>query len=104
MKVELLYFAGCPNYEALTPRLRELVDEAGVEAEVELRRVDSDEEARRLRFLGSPTVRVDGSDVERGADERQGFALQCRLYRTADGVIGAPPDDWILEALSERQA
>ncbi|HZA89633.1 MAG TPA: hypothetical protein VE401_05320 [Solirubrobacterales bacterium] len=103
MKVELLYFDGCPNYESLAPRLRELADGAGVSAEVRLRRVESDDEARRLRFLGSPTVRVDGRDVERGAEEREGYALQCRLYRTANGVTGTPPDNWILEALHGHQ-
>ena len=104
MKVELLYFDGCPNYESLAPRLRELATRVGVSAEVRLRRVESDEEARGLRFLGSPTVRVDGRDVERGAEERDGYALQCRLYRTANGVTGTPPDDWILEALHGHQA
>ena len=103
MKVELLYFDGCPNYESVVPRVRELLGQAGVSADVELRRIESDEDARRLRFLGSPTVRVDGRDVEPGADERAGYALQCRLYRTAAGVAGAPPDDWIIAALREHQ-
>lgn len=99
MKVELLYFDGCPNYEALVPHLRALLDQAGANAELELRRVESEREAKRARFLGSPTVRVDGRDVEAGAEELQGYGLQCRLYRTADGVSGVPPDDWILAAL-----
>jgi len=104
MKVELLYFADCPNYEALVPRLRGLLDQAGVSAGVKLRRVESDEEARRLRFLGSPTVRVDDRDVEPGADRREGYALQCRLYRTEQGTAGTPPDRWILNAVGEHRA
>jgi hypothetical protein len=102
MKVELLYFDGCPNYESLGPRLHQLAERAGESVEVQLRRVESDEEARRLRFIGSPTIRVDGRDVEPGTEERQDYALQCRLYRTANGVRGTPPDDWILEALRGR--
>ncbi|MGH2989701.1 MAG: DF family (seleno)protein [Solirubrobacterales bacterium] len=104
MKVELLYFDGCPNYEALALHVRGLVKRAGVSAEVQLRRVESEEEARRLRFLGSPTVRVDDRDVEQSAEEREGYGLQCRLYRTAERVAGVPPDDWILDALRGRQA
>ena len=99
MKVELLYFDGCPNHEALLPRLRRLIAGSGVDAEVELRRVDSEAEAGRLRFLGSPTVRVDGQDVDPNAAERTDFGIKCRLYRTAEGLTGEPPDDWIAAAL-----
>lgn len=99
MIVELLYFDGCPNYEAFAPHLRELVERAGVDARIELQRVESEEDAGRARFLGSPTVRVDGRDVEPGAEERDEYALQCRLYRTPEGMSGVPPDEWILEAL-----
>lgn len=100
MTVELLYFDGCPNYEALLPRLRELLERADVDSELELHRVDSAEEARRLRFLGSPTVRVDGCDVEVGAPDRDDFGLQCRLYRTAAGLVGSPPNEWIAAAIA----
>ena len=56
MRVELLYFEDCPNYEALLPRVRELVADVGEREEVELRRIETDDEARRQRFLGSPTA------------------------------------------------
>jgi hypothetical protein len=99
MKVELLYFDGCPSYEGLLLRLRELVAQADPEAQVELRRVETIEEAERERFLGSPTVRVDGRDVDLGASARDDFGMKCRLYRTADGLGPLPPDGWITEAL-----
>lgn len=100
MRVEVLYVDGCRNCEALLPRLRELLDRAGLTPEVALRRVDSEQDARRLGFLGSPTVRVNGRDVEPGANERDDFGLGCRLYRTPDGLAGAPPSEWIAAALA----
>ena len=100
MTMEVLYFDGCPSYEALVPHLQQLLSERGVAADVALRRVDSDADAQRLRFLGSPTVRVDGRDVEPGADARTDFGLKCRLYRTPDGLTGVPPLRWIFEALA----
>jgi hypothetical protein len=100
MKVELLYFDECPSYERLLPRLRELVTVADPGAEIELRRIETIEEAEREHFLGSPTVRVDGLDVDPGAEERGGFGMECRLYRTNDGLSPLPPDSWISEALS----
>jgi hypothetical protein len=102
MKVELLYLDGCPGYARLLPRLRALIAQASVEADVELRRVESPEAAETQRFLGSPTVRVDGRDIEPGAGERTDFGLRCRLYRTPAGLQGTPPEDAVLAALSAR--
>lgn len=101
MRVEVLYFDGCPNYEALLPRLRELV---GSDHELELRRIDSVEDAERERFLGSPTVRINGRDVDPAASEREDFGLKCRLYRCSAGVSGTPPMDWVLAAVRSQQA
>src|SRR3954470_11442479 len=97
--IELLYFDGCPNHEPVAARLPQLLERAGVAAEIEFRRVESDEDAQRTRFLGSPTVRVDGRDVEPGADERADYGLKCRLYHLGDTLTATPPDAWILAAL-----
>jgi hypothetical protein len=99
MDVELLYFDGCPSHEAFLPRLRELLAQAGAGVAVEQRRVESDAAAQRERFLGSPTLRVEGADVDPGAGDRTGYGLKCRLYPTSEGLRGAPPDEWVLSAL-----
>jgi hypothetical protein len=100
VRLELLYFDGCPNHEALVPHLEQLLRAAGIPAEIELRNVPDDTAAQRERFLGSPTVRVDGRDVEPGAQDRDDYGLKCRLYRTDAGLRGAPLDEWILDALT----
>jgi hypothetical protein len=102
--VEVLYFEGCPNHEALLPRLRKLLAQVGMETKVELRRVESADAAERERFLGSPTVRVGGRDVDPGAQRRDDFGLKCRLYRTDEGLVGIPPDEWVLAALKGEQS
>jgi len=99
VRIELLYFDGCPSYAELLPRLRELLASEGIDQEIELRRVESSEEAERERFLGSPTVRIDGEDVDISARERHDFGVECRLYRTEEGLVGTPPDGWIRVAL-----
>jgi hypothetical protein len=101
VKIEVLYFDGCPNHEALLPRLRELLDQARVASPIELVDVPDDAAAQSQRFLGSPTLRVEGRDVEPGAELRTDFGLKCRLYRTDDGFAGVPRDDWVLEALHQ---
>jgi hypothetical protein len=102
--VELLYFDGCPNHEALVPHLEQLLRSALAATQIALRKVSDDEAAQRERFLGSPTVRVDGRDVEPGAEGREDFGLKCRLYRTPGGLRGAPLDEWILDALAGTRA
>ena len=99
MKVELLYFAGCPHYEALLPHLRGILKREGIETEVDLFRVETEEDAQDVGFLGSPTVRVDGHDVEADAAQRDDFGLKCRIYHTPEGLKGAPPDEWIVATI-----
>src|SRR3954454_5513354 len=99
MRIELLYLDGCPSHEAFRPRLHELLRQAGIDAPIDERRVESDADAQRERFLGSPTLRVDGVDVEPGAGDRTDHGLKCRLYPTGDGLRGAPRDEWVLDAL-----
>ena len=100
MKVELLFFDSCPNYEALVPQLRALLSASGAAGtHIELVRVEDADTAQAKRFLGSPTVRIDGQDVEPGADDRRDFGLKCRLFATPDGLRGTPTDEWVLGAL-----
>jgi hypothetical protein len=102
MRVELLYFDRCPSHEALLSRLRALVAAEGVDDRVQLRRVETFEEAERERFLGSPTVRVDGEDVEPGAAARTDYGLTCRLYRSGERASGTPPEAWITAAIRHK--
>ena len=92
VRVHVLYFKGCPNSDATFELVRSTAAaQRGVVVEpIEVR---SEDEARRLRFLGSPTVQVNGVDVDPDARERTDFALVCRLYR-ASGV----PDRQLIEA------
>jgi hypothetical protein len=103
MTIELLYFDGCPNHEALLPHLEQLVRAAKVRAKIRLREITDDATAQRERFLGSPSVRVDGRDIEPGAEERDDFGLKCRLYRLPSGLAGIPRDEWLLRALERAR-
>jgi hypothetical protein len=101
MKVEVLYFEGCPAYRTAENVLWEVLAEEGIEDEVELVAVNTDEEAGRLRFPGSPTIRVDGRDLFT-IPEREGWRLGCRVYATPEGLRGSPAKGMIRKALVTR--
>ncbi len=101
MKIEILYFDGCPTYLEAEKALRKFL--AQEDAEVELVAVDTDEEAERLRFPGSPTIRADGEDLF-PVPERAEYALGCRMYATPEGLKGSPTAGMLKEALMTKGA
>ncbi len=103
MKVEILYFDGCPTYVAAEKAVRDVLAEGGIEAGVEMVAVNTDEEAKRLRFPGSPTIRVDGRDLF-PVPEREEYALGCRMYSTPEGLKGSPTTEMLKEALAKGSA
>lgn len=102
--VEILYFEGCPNHEAARALVERVASDLHLHPRIALVDVSDPQAAVRQRFLGSPTVRVDGRDVEPGSDAREDFALSCRVYRTAHGPSGQPDPAWVRRALGEAAA
>jgi hypothetical protein len=102
-QVELLWWAGCPSWEKAHRLVRDEMAAAGLALErLEVRELKSDEEAERERFPGSPTIRIDGRDVQDPGDEPIG--LSCRVYRLRDGRISALPDPAdVRDALKEAK-
>ena len=94
MEIELLYWRGCPSH----PEARELLEQvvAGA-AEIRLREVHTQDEAEKLRFPGSPTIRIDGVDVDPAGAEGRAM-LACRIYRLPDGKVSPVPSREMLEA------
>jgi hypothetical protein len=100
VKVTLLYFDGCPNWHVTDGVLESLRSEIGFD--LDRRNVNTAEDAERLQFRGSPTVLVDEEDVFATGDEPVG--LSCRIYRTDDGIAGAPTETQLRSVLLARFA
>ena len=97
MDVSLLYFDHCPNWKVADQRLAAIAAERP-DVVVTRHRVETVEEAERLRFHGSPSILVDGVDVF--AEPDAGAGLSCRVYRTPDGLAGAPTIEQLRDALT----
>ena len=81
--------------------MRGVLAQLNPDAKVERVGVNTDEEAQRLRFPGSPTIRVDGEDLFPVPD-RAGYALGCRMYATPEGMKGSPTAEMMRASLAER--
>lgn len=80
MKIELLYCEGCPNYLPTLERIKKVLQGERRDAEIRLVFVPNGQTAQDLSFLGSPTVRINGIDIEPTARQRRDFGLMCRRY------------------------
>jgi hypothetical protein len=95
--IEFLYWEGCPSHPEARALLEEVLQSRGLDAHVAVREVRTQEEAEQLAFPGSPTIRVDGRDVDpSGANNRP--ALNCRIYSLPDGRVSPVPTREQLEA------
>jgi len=79
--------------------LAEAMEELGIDQPVEVIDVRGEQEAQQLKFLGSPTIRVNGQDVDPAAREAIDYGMECRLYRTEEGTVGWPSKAMMLAAL-----
>jgi hypothetical protein len=100
VRIELLYWDGCPSHPEALEALRAVLDERGIRDEIQLRHVETDEEAAELGFPGSPTIRIDGRDVD-PAGASAPPSLSCRIYYLPDGRVSPVPSrEQLEEALS----
>ena len=103
MDIQFLYFEDCPSHDQALERLRGVLAEEGVADEVAVIRVETDEQARQWRFTGSPTIRIDGADIQPPPDPQ--YRLACRIYRLEDGRISPlPSPDMIRQAVRQARA
>lgn len=99
MKVEVLYFDGCPNHKPTLGRVLEALNEEGISAEVSEVKIPDDTVARAAGFLGSPSIRINGLDVEPAARSLKDFGMMCRTYVDGGKRVGLPPRELIRSGL-----
>lgn len=97
--VEALVFEGCPHRQAALDLVRDVMRDLGLQPAVVEVSVRDEAEARRLAFLGSPSIRVNGLDIEPSRRKDTAYGLSCRLY----GASGVPSREMVKASLDESQ-
>lgn len=102
MKIEFLYFDGCPSYKKAEKSLEEVIAELRIKSEMVKINVTNNQMAKRYRFIGSPTIRINGKDLveEKGTSP---YKRGCRIYLTKQGIKGVPDKEMIKKALRRVQ-
>jgi len=103
MKIEFLYFDGCPNHETALTNLKEVLSEAGIKDEISIINIKQPEDVTKHRFLGSPSIRINDKDLETVEDESTDYSMRCRRYKNGDVMEGYPSKELINANLSASQ-
>jgi hypothetical protein len=96
MQIDVLFFEGCPHYEPAVELIRDVADELGLDPALTQIEIRTPEDVARFAFLGSPTIRVNGEDIEADRRGDANYAMSCRRY----GEAGTPPRQLLVTALT----
>jgi hypothetical protein len=104
IEIEFLWFSDCPNRDAARDLLAEVLEARGLA--VPIREIDATDPAiaERVRFPGSPTIRVNGTDIMPGFRNPGDYTPRCRVYHTSAGLRGVPERAWIEAAIDAALA
>ena len=103
IKIEFLWFEGCPSHVDARALLRDVLAERGIRDPIEDIEATDPRIAKQYRFAGSPTIRINGRDVEPGFADPGDYTPRCRLYPTSSGLQGVPERGWVQAAVDEAQ-
>jgi hypothetical protein len=101
MKIEVLYFEGCPNHLPAMEMVREVLDSLGRVDDIHEVEVRTQAQAETIRFVGSPSIRINGSDIEPWARTAEGLGLTCRTYVNGSRHGGVPSREVVRLAIME---
>jgi hypothetical protein len=97
--IEVLHVRDCPHHAGALALVERVRAELGIDAELHSSLIGDQAAAERARFPGSPTIRVDGRDIEPGSEPPSEISVACRLYRLEHRLAGQPAEQWVRDAL-----
>jgi len=98
VKVEFLFWRECPSHEVCLERLKKVLDSMNLEYNLEIIEVKTEEEAERLKFPGSPTIRINGVDIQPESSNGP-YGLSCRAYIIEGRILPLPTERYIEESI-----
>lgn len=98
-EIQLLYFDGCPSWQTALANLRQVIEAENLDVQIHLIEITSPQQAQDERFLGSPSFRLNGTDLWPGTRAR--YNMSCRVYQTDQGMRGSPTIEMLRDKIQE---
>ena len=98
MRVEVFYIDGCPNHKPVVERVKKVLQQERISVPLVEVEIHDEREAKKIGFLGSPTVRINGLDVDPECRAGTATGMTCRYY-----TGGLPSEEMICTALREAE-
>jgi hypothetical protein len=96
MNIELYYFESCPSYIETAENLKKALHELGANEDFKMIEVIDSQDAIKKKFLGSPSIRINGTDIE---NKDRNYIYGCRIYAIAGKMTGTPSKEFLKEKL-----
>lgn len=103
LTIDFLYYNDCPHYPEALDILKDVLSEEHIKVDINMIQVANVDEAQQLKFLGSPTIRINGEDVEPETGQRTEYQGHCRMYLYQGQLFSWPPKEMIRDALKKHQ-
>jgi hypothetical protein len=102
MRIELLYYPECPSHERALELIHEALAQEGKAAEITVIRIDTQAQAEAHHFIGSPTIRIDGRELQ--PQPHLPYRLTCRAFQHEDGRLSPLPSlNMLREAIRHQE-
>jgi len=101
VNIGIFFIEGCPCVSAITDYIKEVLAEESVDADISLILIETPEDARRLQFTGSPTVRINGMDIESNMQATKDYGLRSRHYYINGKILDCPTKSMIRDAIKK---
>ena len=102
IKIEFLFWEECPSHGPTWERLQAILKEKGLKAQVTRIEIRTDEDAKQWNFCGSPTIEINGEDIDPKGAQAQRIGLNCRIYHTPDGRVTPVPSEEMIRTAIDR--
>lgn len=100
--IDIFYTNGCKGYTTAFDNLNSVLEKAGIRCRLGVHTIVNDEDAVKRKVIGSPTIRVNGKDIEKVVSGSEGYTVKCRTYKEGSKILDAPSKTMILKAIDEE--
>lgn len=103
LNIQFLFYKECPSYKLAYINLEEALKEEEIEEWIQIIKVENEQEAKNLQLSGSPTIRINGIDIDPASINTKNYGIHCRNYSINGKSTGWPDKVLIKQAIQKAK-